>query len=116
MIRNLALATVTIALIAGGFALAQGPYRQAEPQPNATVEARTLTQTKAQASLRQQRGGEPVDERREQRLEERLEQRQEQRAIAMQTARHARAMLQECDDGEPTATATRQQRGPRANW
>lgn len=115
MIRNLALATVITALIAGGFALAQGPYRQAEPQPNATVEARTLTQTKAQASLRQLRGGEPGEDR-EQRLEERFEQRLEQRAIAMQTARHERAMLQECDDGEPTATATRQQRGPRANW
>ena len=115
MIRNFALATVTIALIAGGLALAQGPYRQAEPQPNATVEARTLTQTKAQASLRQQRGGEPREDR-EPRHEERFERRLEQRAIAMQTLRHERAMVQECDDGEPTATATRQQRGPQANW
>ncbi len=115
MVRNLALATVTIALIAGSFALAQGPYRQAEPQPNATVEARTQTQTKAQASLSQRRGGEPREDR-EPRHEERLEQRLERRAIAMQTARHERAMVQECEDGEPTATATRQQRGPQANW
>ena len=116
MIRILALTTVMAALIVGGFALAQGPYRQSEQQPNATVEARTLTQTKAQESLRQLRGGEPRDERRELRLEERLEQRQEQRALATQTARHERAMLQECEDGEPTVTATRQQRGPQANW
>lgn len=98
MIRNLVLATVMSALIGGGLALAQGPHRQAEAQPNATVEARTLTQAKVQSALRQQR------------LEE--------RAIASQTARHEQAMLQECDPegAEPTARAERLQRGPRANW
>jgi len=118
MMKRVMIATLASALALAGFALAQGPNRREPPQP--PNEARIQAAVERQSMQRLQHRvveatGEPSET-----LTRTQAQRHEARATAQQIARHERAMLQraECDDpqGEPEARATRQMRGPQANW